>query len=83
MVGLGLHVSNQVAVSDFKQIADKSVVDNRAKEFSLVSRRVSLCPADHIKKFIIRDSLKKKRREIARLVSNYLKIFKFILRHRG
>ena len=76
-------MSNQVAVSDFKQIADKSVVDNRAKEFSLVSRRVSLCPADHIKKFIIRDSLKKKRREIARLVSNYLKIFKFILRHRG
>ena len=60
MVGLGLHVSNQDAVRDFKQIAEKAVVDNGAKEFSLVSRRVSLCPADHIKKFIVRDSLKKK-----------------------
>ena len=60
MVGLGLHVSNQDAVRDFKQIADQAVVDNGAKEFSLVSRRVSLCPADHIKKFIVRDSLKKK-----------------------
>lgn len=76
-------MSNQVAVRDFEKIADKAVIDNGAKEFSLVSRRVSLCPADHIKKFIIRDSLKKKRLEIARLVSNYLKIFKFILRHRG
>ena len=55
-------MSNQVAVRDFEQIAYKAVVDNGAKEFSLVSRRVSLCPADHIKKFIviIRDSLKKK-----------------------
>ena len=53
-------MSNQDAVRDFKQIADQAVVDNGAKEFSLVSRRVSLCPADHIKKFIVRDSLKKK-----------------------
>lgn len=60
MVGLGLHVSNKDAARDFKQIANKAVVDNGAKEFSLVSRRVSLCPANHIKKFIIRNSPKKK-----------------------
>ncbi|KAM7434376.1 hypothetical protein ABFA07_015550 [Porites harrisoni] len=35
MVGLGLHVSNQVAVRDFEQIAYKAVDDNGAKEFSL------------------------------------------------
>ena len=75
-------MSNQVAVRDFEQIAYKAV-DNGAKEFSLVSRRVSLCPADHIKKFIVRDSLKKKIWEITRLVSNYLKIFKFILGTEG
>ena len=70
MVGLGLHVSNQVAVRDFEQIAYKAVDDNGAKEFSLVSRRVSLCPDDHIKKFIVMDSLKKKKKrwEITRLV---------------
>ena len=51
-------MSDQDAVGDFEKIA---VVDNGAKEFSLVSRRVSLCPADHIKKFIVRDSLKKKK----------------------
>ena len=62
MVGLGLHVSNQVAVRDFEQIAYKAVDDNGAKEFSLVSRRVSLCPDDHIKKFIVMDSLKKKKK---------------------
>ena len=77
-------MSNQDAVRDFEKIAYKAVENNGAKEFSLVSRPVSLCPADHIKKFIVRDSLKKKKRwEITRLVSNYLKIFKFILRHRG
>ena len=63
-------MSNQVAVRDFEQIAYKAVVDNGAKEFSLVSRRVSLCPDDHIKKFIVMDSLKKKKKrwEISRLV---------------
>ena len=63
-------MSNQVAVRDFEQIAYKAVDDNGAKEFSLVSRRVSLCPDDHIKKFIVMDSLKKKKKrwEISRLV---------------
>ena len=63
-------MSNQVAVRDFEQIAYKAVDDNGAKEFSLVSRRVSLCPDDHIKKFIVMDSLKKKKKrwEITRLV---------------
>ena len=63
-------MSNQDAVRDFKQIADQAAVDNGAKEFSLVSRRVSLCPDDHIKKFIVMDSLKKKKKrwEITRLV---------------
>ena len=63
-------MSNQVAVRDFEQIAYKAVDNNGAKEFSLVSRRVSLCPDDHIKKFIVMDSLKKKKKrwEITRLV---------------
>ena len=63
-------MSNQVAVRDFEQIAYKAVDDNGAKEFSLVSRRVSLCPDDHMKKFIVMDSLKKKKKrwEITRLV---------------
>ena len=68
-------MSNQVAVRDFEQIAYKAVVDNGAKEFSLVSRRVSLCPDDHIKKFIVMDSLKKKKKrwEITRLVQIILR----------
>lgn len=67
-------MSNQDAVRDFEQIANKAVDDNGTKEFSLVSRRVFLCPADHIKKFII-----KLKRWKVWLVSNYLKIFKFML----
>ena len=57
-------MSNKDAARDFEQIANKALVDNGAKEFSLVSRRVSLFPANHIKKFIIRNSLKKKRWKI-------------------